>query len=86
MTIRQKKRKLKATQVSQMVKYFPAKEGDMDSVPGWRRSPGEGNCKPLQYSCLGNPMNRGVWCATVLQVSKESNTIGGYLSGSLHSV
>ena len=75
MTIRQKKRKLKATQVSPMVKYFPAKEGDMDSIPGWRRYPGEGNCNPLQYCCLGNPMNRGVWWATVLQVSKESDTV-----------
>ena len=32
--------------------------------PGWGRSPGEGNCYPLQYSCLESPMDRGVWQAT----------------------
>ena len=35
--------------------------GDPDSVPGLGRSPGEGNGNPLQYSCLGNPMNGGTW-------------------------
>ena len=35
--------------------------GDMGSVPGSGRSPGEGNGNPLQYSCLGNPMDRGAW-------------------------
>ena len=34
---------------------------DVGSVPGWRRSPGEGHGNPLQYSCLGNPMDRGAW-------------------------
>ena len=34
-------------------------------IPGWERSPGEGNGNPLQYSCLENPMDRGVWQATV---------------------
>ena len=33
--------------------------GDPDSIPGLGRSPGEGNCKPLQYCCLENPMDRG---------------------------
>ena len=37
--------------------------GDLDSIPGLRRSPGEGNGNPLQYSCLGNPMERGAWYA-----------------------
>ena len=32
--------------------------GDPSSIPGWGRSPGEGNGNPLQYSCLENPMNR----------------------------
>ena len=36
---------------------------DLGSIPGLRRSPGEGNGNPLQYSCLGNPMDRGVWIA-----------------------
>ena len=35
--------------------------GDPGSVPGLGRSPGEGNGNPLQYSCLENPMDRGVW-------------------------
>ena len=33
--------------------------GDLSSIPGWGRSPGEGNGNPLQYSCLENPMDRG---------------------------
>ena len=45
---------------------------DMSSIPGSRRSFGEGNGNPLQYSCLGNPMDRGAWCATVHGVAKES--------------
>ena len=40
-------------------------EGDHSSIPGWGRSPREGNGNPLQYSCLGNPTDRGVWRATV---------------------
>ena len=47
--------------------------GDSSSIPGWGRSPGEGNGNPLQYSCLGNPKDRGVWQATVHGVS-ESRT------------
>ena len=35
--------------------------GDAGSIPGSGRSPGEENGKPLQYSCLGNPMDRGSW-------------------------
>ena len=35
--------------------------GDLDSIPGSERSPGEGNGNPLQYSFLGNPMERGAW-------------------------
>ena len=39
--------------------------GDLGSIPGSGRSPGEGNGNPLQYSCLENPMDRGAWWATV---------------------
>ena len=39
--------------------------GDLGSIPGLRKSPGEENGYPLQYSCLGNPMDRGAWQATV---------------------
>ena len=35
--------------------------GDLGSIPGLGRSPGEGNGNPFQYSCLENPMDRGVW-------------------------
>ena len=35
--------------------------GDLGSIPGWGRCPGEGNGKPLQYSCLENPMDGGAW-------------------------
>ena len=40
--------------------------GDLGSIPGSGRSPGEGNGNPLQYSCLGSPMDREVCQATVL--------------------
>ena len=39
--------------------------GDLGSIPGLERSPGEGNSNPLQYSCLENPMDRESWQATV---------------------
>ena len=46
------------------------KETDLSSIPGLGRSPGEGNGNPLQYSCLGNPMDRGAWQATIHGVAK----------------
>ena len=49
----------------------PANEGDVGSIPGLGRSPREGNDNPLQCSCLGNPMDRGDWWATVHGVAKE---------------
>ena len=45
--------------------------GDLGSIPGSGRSPGEGNGKSLQYSCLENPMDRGAWRATVHGVLKS---------------
>ena len=54
-----------------MVKNLPANSGDVVSIPGSGRSPGEGNGNPLQYSCLGNSMDSGVWQATVYWVSKS---------------
>ena len=44
--------------------------GDLGSIPGLGRFPGEGNGNPLQYSCLKNPMDRGAWQATVHGVAK----------------
>ena len=43
----------------------------MDLIPVSGRSPGGGNGNPLQYSCLGNPMDRGAWWATVQGVTKS---------------
>ena len=45
--------------------------GDRDSVPGLGRSPRGGHGKPLQYSCLEHPMDRGAWRATVHGVAKS---------------
>ena len=53
-----------------VVKNMLVNAGDMGSIPGPGRSPKEGNGKPLQYSCLENPMDRGAWWATVHRVSK----------------
>ena len=54
-----------------MVKNLPANAGDVGSISGLGRSPGEGNGNPLQYSCLGNPMDRGAWRAIVHGVKKQ---------------
>ena len=54
-----------------MVKNTPTNAGDMNSIPGSGRYPGEGNGNPLQFSCLGNPMDRGGWQATVRVVTKD---------------
>ena len=45
--------------------------GDAGSISRWGRSPGGGNGNPLQYSCLGNSMDRGAWWATVQRVAKS---------------
>ena len=60
-----------------VVKNLPANAGDAGdagSIPGSERSPGVGNGNPLQYFCLGNPMDRGVWQATVHEVAKSLST------------
>ena len=44
-----------------VVKNLPANAGDVGSISGSGRSSGEGNGNPFQYSCLGNPMDRGAW-------------------------
>jgi len=63
--------------VGSMVKNLPAKARDIRElglIRGSGRSPGEGNGNPLQCSCLGNPMDRGAWQATVHGSAKNSNT------------
>ena len=51
-----------------------ADAGDADLIPRLERLPGERNDNPLQYSCLGNPIDRGAWWATVHGIIKESVT------------
>ena len=52
-----------------VVENPPVNAGDTGLIPGLGRSPGEGNGNPRQYSCLGNPMDRGAWWATVQVVA-----------------
>ena len=67
-------RKLKGFPGGAVVKNLLANAGDTGLTPGWGRSPGEENGHPLQYSCLGNPMDRGAWQATIHGVAKEDTT------------
>ena len=53
------------------VKASACKGGDLGSIPGLGRSPGEGNGNPLQYSCLQNPVDGGAWWAIVHWVAKS---------------
>ena len=54
-----------------VVKNLPANAGDAGLIPGLARFPGEGNSHSLQYSCLENPMDRGIWWATVHGAAKS---------------
>ena len=58
-----------------MVKNPPANAGDVGLILALGRYPAEGNDNPLQYSCLGNPMNRGTWQAIAHWVTKTSDLI-----------
>ena len=63
-----------ASQVAQLVKHPPANAGDATdsgSIPGSGRLPEGGNGNPLQYSCLGNPMDRGAWWDAIHRVTKS---------------
>ena len=53
------------------MKNLPANAGDVGLIPGWERFPAGGNGNPLQYFCLGNPMDKGAWWATVHGVTKS---------------
>ena len=67
-----------ASKVASVVKNLPVNAGDAKDaglISGSGRSPGKGNGNPLQYSCLGNPIDRGAWPGTVHGVIKESNMI-----------
>ena len=54
-----------------VIKHLLASAGDAGLTPGLGKSPGEGNMNTLQYSCLGNPIDRGAWWATVHGVRKS---------------
>ena len=74
----------RVSQVALAVKNWPANAGDARNtgwIPGWGRSPKEGNANPLQYSCLENSMDRGARWATVHGVPKSQRQ----LSHSLHA-
>ena len=58
-----------------VVKNPPANAGDLGSIPGSGRSPGEGNGSPLQYSCLEKPKDRGTWWTTVQGVTKNQTQL-----------
>ena len=60
-----------ASLMAQMVKHLPAMRETRGLIPELGRSPGEGNDNPLQYSCLGNLMDRAAWQATVHGVTKN---------------
>ena len=67
-----------------VVKNLPAKAGDtrdLGSIPGSGRFPGVRNGNPLQYSCLGNPMDRGALWATVHGVTKSQTQMSSHTGG-----
>ena len=61
----------RASQVGLVVKNLPANAGEVGSIPGSGRSPGEGNGNPLQYSCLENSMDRRTWWVRIHGVGKS---------------
>ena len=65
---------------SSEVKASVCNVGDLGSIPGSGRSPGEGNGNPLQYSCLENPMEGGAWWATVHGVTKSRTQLSDFTS------
>ena len=67
--------------IGSVVKNLPANteaSGDADLIPGLGRSPREGHGNPLQYSCLGNPMDRGDWQATAHRIAKNQTRLSNY--------
>ena len=56
--------------MASLIKNLPANAEDVGLIPGSGRFPGEGNGNPFQYSCLGNPMDRGAWQTTVHGVAR----------------
>ena len=74
---------------SKVAKNLPANTGnagDVDSIPALGRSPGGRNGNPLQYSCLGNPMDRGAWWATVHEVGKSQTELSKHINTHTHTL
>ena len=69
-----------------MVKNLPANAGDPGSIRGSGRFPGGGNGNPLPYSCLGNPMDREVWWATVHGVAKSQTWLRDWACTHTHTL
>ena len=57
-----------------MVKNLPPNAADVGLIPGSGRSPGVGDGSPLEYSCLGNPMDRKAWVSCIHGVTRELDT------------
>ena len=57
-----------------MVNNLPANAGGLGLIPGSGRSPGKGNGNPLQYSCVGNPTDRGDWWVRIHEGAKVPGT------------
>ena len=72
------------SQVGSMVKNLPANARDTGLIPGSRRSPGEGNGNPLQYACLGNPMDRGARWALVHGAAKSQRQLTEWLNNNTY--
>ena len=70
--------------VAQTVNASADNAGDLGSIPGSGRSPGEGNGSPLQYSCLQNPMDRGAWQAAGHGVAKSRTRLSDFTFWSRH--
>ena len=72
---------IEASLAVQLVKNLPTvqesacKAGDLGSIPGLGRNPGEGNGNPVQYSCLGSPMDSGAWWAVVHGIAKTQTRL-----------
>ena len=67
-----------ASLLAHRLKASACNAGDLGSIPGSGRSPGEGNGNPLQYSCLESPMDGGAWWATVHGVAKSGTRLDDF--------
>ena len=68
------------------VKASASNVGDLGSIPGSGRSPGEGNGNPLQYSCLENPVDGGALWATVPGVAKSQTQLSDFTRDEMRSM